>query len=254
MGLELTFDRGAVMVFGATGGIGSVVAREFGKAGVPVAAMWRSKGDAADALVEEIGDASAHQCDVTDHASLRSAIDQAIERHGRIHTVVWGAGPLVEQVDASQASSEQWRNAVATEVHGFFDAASILVPHMREQGGGSFVHLGSAGDRLFPPKDVLSVAPKAANESLIRAFAREEGVHNIRANSVLVGVIEAGMFLELTKQGVFDENWVREVQKGLGLKRWGQPEEIAHAAIYLASKQASYVTGEQISVSGGYGI
>ena len=69
-----------------------------------------------------------------------------------------------------------------------------------------------------------------------------------------VGVIEAGMFLELSKQGVFDENWVREVQKGLGLKRWGQPEEIAHAAIYLASRQAAYVTGEQISVSGGYGI
>jgi NAD(P)-dependent dehydrogenase (short-subunit alcohol dehydrogenase family) len=168
--------------------------------------------------------------------------------------MVWGAGPLVDQTDTAEATSEQWRNAVNIEVHGFFEATKALVPHMREQGGGSFVHLGSAGDRLFPPKDVLSVAPKAANESLVRGLAREEGVNNIRANSVLIGVIEAGMFLELTKQGVFDDYWVREVQKGLGLKRWGQPEEIANATIFLSSNQAAYVTGEQISVSGGYGI
>lgn len=258
MGLELTYPEGAVMVFGATGGIGSVVACEFGRAGVPVAVVWRSKEGAATALVEEIavagGTASTHRCDVTDPAQIADAVAEAIEAHGRIHTMVWGAGPLVEQVDTSEVSSEQWQAAIATEVNGFFEATKALVPHMREKGGGSFVHLGSAGDRLFPPKDVLSVAPKAANESLVRGIAREAGVHNIRANSVLVGVIEAGMFLELTKQGVFDENWVREVQKGLGLKRWGQPEEVAHAAMFLASEQAAYVTGEQISVAGGYGI
>lgn len=258
MGLELTFPKGAVMVFGATGGIGKVVAREFGKAGVPVAVMWRSKQDDAAALAAEIeaagAKASTHQCDVTDPAAVESAVAEATAAHGRIHTMVWGAGPLVEQVDTAEATGEQWRNAINTEVHGLFEAIKALVPHMRGAGGGSFVHLGSAGDRLFPPKDVLSVAPKAANESLLRGIAREEGVHNIRANSVLVGVIEAGMFLELSKQGVFDENWVREVQRGLGLKRWGQPEEIANAAIFLASDQAAYVTGEQISVSGGYGI
>ena len=258
MGLELTWPEGAVMVFGATGGIGSHVAREFGMAGVPVAAVWRSKEDTAQSLADEIsaagGEASTHRCDVTDTQAVHAAIDAAVEAHGRVHTMVWGAGPLVEQVDASQVTDAQWRRAVETEVHGFLAATRALVPHMREKGGGSFVHLGSAGDRLFPPKDVLSVAPKAANESLVRAIAREEGIHAIRANSVLVGVIEAGMFLELSKQGVFDEDWVREVRKGLGLKRWGQPEEVAHAAMFLSSQQALYITGEQISVSGGYGI
>ena len=185
MGLELTFDQGAVMVFGATGGIGSVVAREFGKAGVPVAAMWRSKGDAAHALVDEIGDASAHQCDVTDHASLRSAIDQAIERHGRIHTMVWGAGPLVEQVDASQASSEQWRNAVATEVHGFFDAASILVPHMREQGGGSSSASATESDVDDSDEEASAAGAGAAepppfNDRLADAFTRVADIFKTR--------------------------------------------------------------------------
>ena len=78
--------------------------------------------------------------------------------------------------------------------------------------------------------------------------------HNIRANSVLIGVIEAGMFLELSKQGVFDDQWVAEVHKNLALKRWGQAEEVGHAAVFLASNKAAYVTGQQIAVAGGYGI
>lgn len=255
---ETQFPKGATLVFGATGGIGKVVAREFGAAGSDVAIMYRTKEALSKEVASEIerggSIATRHQCDVTDHAALTSAINAAITAHGRIHTMVWGAGPLVEQVLIEEATADQWKTAINVEVHGFFDAAKTLIPHMRENGGGSFVHLGSAGDVSFPPKDFLSVAPKAANESLIKGIAREEGVNNIRANSVLIGVIEAGMFLELTKQGVFDENWVSEVQKNLALKRWGQPEEIAQAAIFLASNRAGYITGQQINVSGGYGL
>lgn len=252
------FSKGCTLIFGATGGIGRVVAREFAKAGSDVAVMWRSKEDVAKDLVSEIEKsgqkASQHQCDVTDLPSLEKAIKDAIAVHGRVHTLVWGAGPLVEQVLIADSSREQWRRAIDVEVHGFFDASKALLGHMKDNGGGSIVHLGSAGDLNFPPKDYLSVSPKAANESLIKGIAREEGVNNIRANSILIGVIEAGMFLELTKQGVFDDNWVAEVQKNLALKRWGQPEEIANAAIFLASNKAAYVTGQQIAVAGGYGL
>jgi NAD(P)-dependent dehydrogenase (short-subunit alcohol dehydrogenase family) len=116
------------------------------------------------------------------------------------------------------------------------------------------VHLGSAGDSWWPEKDGLSVIPKAANEALIQGLAKEEGKHNIRANTVLVGVIKAGMFLELTKQGVFGQAWIDETQKLLALKRWGEPEEIGYAAVFLASNKALYITGQKISVSGGFGV
>lgn len=255
---DTNFPKGATLVFGATGGIGKIVAREFGKAGSDVAVMYRSKEELSQEVAGEVEGfgrkATRHQCDVTDIKALNASIDGAIKDHGRIHTMVWGAGPLVEQVLIEESTPEQWKTAIDVEVHGFFNAAKHLITHMRAQGGGSFVHLGSAGDISFPPKDFLSVAPKAANESLIKGIAREEGVNNIRANSVLVGVIEAGMFLELTKQGVFTEEWVTEVQKNLALKRWGQPEEIAQAAIFLASNKAQYITGQQINVSGGYGL
>src|SRR3546814_10132583 len=84
---------------------------------------------------------------------------------------------------------------------------------MRDAGGGSYVHLGSAGHLWFPQRDGLSVVPKAANEAFVKGIAKEEGRHNIRANSVLVGVIEAGMFLELTKRGVLDQAWIDETHK-----------------------------------------
>jgi 3-oxoacyl-[acyl-carrier protein] reductase len=258
MGEGSQFPEGATLIFGATGGIGAAVAGEFAAAGSDVAIAWRSKQAEAEALAERIEasgrKASLHQCDVTDDAALAATIADAAAVHGRIHTVLWGAGPLVAQVHLADTTPEQWRRAIDVEVHGFFSAAHHVLPHMREQGGGSFVHLGSAGDLRWPDKDGLSVAPKAANEALVRGIAREEGKHGIRANSILVGVIEAGMFLELSKQGVFDDAWTAEVHKNLAIKRWGRPEEIGHAAVFLASSKAAYVTGQQIAVAGGYGV
>ena len=87
-----------------------------------------------------------------------------------------------------------------------------------------------------------------------RVIAKEEGRNGIRANSVLLGVIEAGMFLELSQRGVFDGQWTEEVQKTLALKRWGKPEEVAYAAVFLASSKAAYITGHRLSVTGGYAI
>ena len=251
------FQAGAAIIFGATGGIGRVVCLELAKAGSDIAIVWYSKEDVAKTLksdIEALGrKATLHQCDVTVEGRANATMDEAVKAHNQIHTMVWGAGPLVEQVFVADTTSEQWRKAIDVEVHGFFAAAQTAIRHMRESGG-SIVHLGSAGDLSWPDKDVLSVAPKAANESLIKAIAREEGKNGIRANSVLIGVIEAGMFLELSKQGVFDDQWTADVQKNLALKRWGQPEEVGHAVVYLASEKAAYVTGQQIAVAGGYGL
>jgi len=252
------FPDGAVMIFGGSGGIGQGVALEFARAGTPVAICYRSKQDVAEKVAENIRGlgvtVSTHKLDVRDPQQVQKAVSDAAGRHGRIHTMVWGAGPLVPQLYLSEMAQEQFRNAVDTEVFGFFNATKALIPHFREKGGGSFVHLGSAGHTWWPAKDGLSVAPKAANESLIRGIAKEEGKHEIRANSVLVGVIDAGMFHVLTQQGAFDDNWVRETQKLLALKRWGAASDIGQAAVFFASNRARYVTGQTLSVSGGFGV
>jgi len=253
-----TFPKGCALLFGGSGGIGRGVARTFAESGSDIAVVYRSKRDVADEVADHARAqgraASVHAADVTDPGQVCAALEAAVAEHGRVHTVVWGAGPLVNQRYLAETPLAEWRHAFEVEVHGFFTAAQAAIPHMREQGGGSFVTLGSAGHDWWPARDGMSVAVKASNEQLVKGIAKEEGRHNIRANSVLVGVIDAGQLHELTLQGQFDEAWVNETHKLLCLKRWGTAEEIGHACVYFASNEGAYTTGQSISVSGGFGV
>lgn len=249
------FPNGAALVVGASGGIGTRIAEVLADDGCDLALVYNRKPDAAKAVSARVPTrATTHGCDVTDRTQIENLVSDVLSEHGRIHTLVWAAGPLVDQLSLSETPLEKWRNAFEIEVHGFFALAMELLAHMRESGGGSIVHLGSAGHLRWPERDGLSVAPKASNESWLKGIAREEGRYGIRANSVLVGVIDAGMFHELMAQGAFSEAWVAETQRMLSIKRWGKPEEIGYAVSWLASNRAAYVTGQQINVSGGYGI
>lgn len=256
--MDKDFPKGAAVIFGGSGGIGKGVAIEFGKSGVDVAICYNRKVDVAEetaAAIRALGvKASIHKVDVRDAGNVGEVAESATREHGRVHSVIWGAGPLVEQVRLSDWTASQFREAMDVEVFGFYNAARAFIPHMRVQGGGSFIHLGSAGHDWWPKLDGLSVVPKASNEALIKGIAKEEGKYEIRANSILVGVIDAGMFHDLTAQGVFDDIWIAETKKLLCLKRWGRSEDIGQAAVFFASNRAGYVTGQTISVSGGFGV
>ncbi len=255
---ETLFPDGAALIVGGSGGIGRHVALEFARAGTDVAITYNSNHKAAEetaATIRGLGrKASIHALNVSDNDRVVAAVDEAAKEHGRLHTVVYGAAPLTEQIYISEVTMERWLKSVDQEINGFFRIVHTTLPLLRKWGGGSYVHLGSGGDLWWPERDGMSVIPKAANEAVIRGLSREEGRYGIRANTVLIGVIEAGMFLELTRQGVFDEKWVQEVQKNLGIKRWGKPEEIGYAAVFLASNKALYITGQQIAVAGGFGV
>lgn len=255
---EPMFPPGAVLVVGGSGGVGSAVAVEFARAGSDVALTYLKRAVRAEEVAAEIRalgrQATVHQLTIGDAAAVERVVAAAAAAHGRLHTVVAGAGTLATQVLLSEMTADQWTTIMREDLDGFFHLMRAFLPRFRAWGGGSFVHLGSAGHLSWPERDGMSVAPKAAIEALITGIAREEGRHGIRANSVLLGVIEAGMFLELSRQGVFGEEWVREVQRGLALKRWGQAAEIGHAAVFLASDRAAYVTGQRIAVAGGYGL
>ena len=253
-----TFPEGCTLLFGGSGGIGAGVARTFARAGSDVAIVYRGNRDRAEEVAADaraLGRrASVHRCDVTDGDQVGLAIDTAIAEHGRVHSMVWGAGPLVNQHYIAETPLSEWRHAFDVEVHGFFTAATALIPHMRERGGGSFVTLGSAGHDWWPARDGMSVAVKASNEQLVKGIAKEEGKFNIRANSVLVGVIDAGQLHTLTEQGQLDQAWVENTLKLLCLRRWGSPEDIGNACVYFTSDEGAYVTGQSISVSGGFGV
>jgi NAD(P)-dependent dehydrogenase (short-subunit alcohol dehydrogenase family) len=151
-----------------------------------------------------------------------------------------------------EVTPDEWRRVVDNDVNGFFNVVHATLPELRKQGG-SYVHVGSAGVVKWPERDVLSVAPKGAIQQLMKGIAREEGGNGVRANTIAIGVIDAGIFHRL-KDTAFDAEWHTQVQATIALHRYGQPEEVADTAVFLASRRAGYVTGQTISCDGGWNL
>lgn len=251
------FPEGIALIIGGSGGMGAEICVELAKAGSDIALTYN--GNEARALetverVKAVGkNATCHQLSIGDEDRVIGLINELAQAQ-RIHTVVVAAGSDIDQPLIRDLSPANWRKVMDADVAGFFNIVHASLPHMKAAGGGSYVHISSAGLHKWPKGDVLSVAPKACIESLIQGIAKEEGTHGIRANSVAIGVINAGIFKRLWADGTFDQEWADAVQAGLCVKRWGEPEEVAHAVVYLASQKAGYVTGQMISVDGGYGV
>ena len=252
------FDQGASLVFGGSGGIGAAIATRIAEGGSDVAITYRSnldKAEAAAAEIEKLGvKCTIHQVDISDKEQITASIQGAIEAHGRLHSVVVAAGSDIKQPFLAEVTDEQWEEVIEGDLNGFFRIVKNIIPHFRENKGGSLVHISSAGLGRTPPKDVLSVAPKAANEALVQYVAKEEGPYGIRANSVAVGVIETGIFKRLEAEGVFNDQWKEAVLANLPIKHFGKPEDIAEAATYFASNRSRYVTGQLLFVDGGYAV
>jgi len=251
------FPEGVAFVIGGSGGQGGAICEAFARAGSDVVLTYHKNESRAREVLESVQalgrKAEMVQLSIGD-AQQVEAVATAVATKHRIHTVVVGAGSDIKQPYIRDVSPAEWKAVMDADVNGFFNVVHFTLPHMKKTGGGSYVHVSSAGLHRWPEKDGLSVAPKAAIEWLVKGIAKEEGRYGIRANSVAIGVIEAGIFKRLWAEGVFDEDWKKAVQSGLCLKRWGKAEEVAHAAIWLASSKAAYTTGQIISVDGGYGV
>jgi 3-oxoacyl-[acyl-carrier protein] reductase len=259
MTFTLSFPKGIALVVGGSGGIGSVIASRLALAGAQVAITYYKNKSAAEDLCKEInqnGDKCfSFELDIRDEKAVAKLVEDLLGEFSNIHSVINAAGFDIPQKMIADLDQETWHQVIDSDLNGFFNLVSCSLNHLRKSGG-SYIFISSAGLLRYPPGDILSVAPKAAIESLIKGIAKEEGVNNIRANSIALGVIETGIFLRLKNQdnSFFDDEWEAAVLKNLALKRFGKPEEVADLAVFLASDEASYITGQFIAVDGGYGI
>jgi 3-oxoacyl-[acyl-carrier protein] reductase len=252
------FPSGALaLVAGGSGGVGRAICTLLAQRGCDVAFTYfkgheRAKETAA--LVREAGrKAEASAVDLRDDAAVTAWIDGVARRFGAVSTAIYAAGPYIPMKFISQQSTAAFREVVEHDLIGCYAFAHAALPHLRT-AKGSFVAIVTPAIRRYANRDILSAAPKAAIESLVKGIASEEGRFGVRANAVGVGVITDGLYHALTANGDFDEAFLEASRRAKALKRLGTAEEVAEGVAFLASAKARWITGQTLMVDGGYAI
>ena len=252
--MDKNFENGCVLIVGGSGGIGSLCAKEFANSGAKVAITYYKNEQAAIDLANDINaDVKIYQLDNSDSKSVEQTFTKVAEDHGSINTLVNAAGFDIPQKFIGEIDIDLWKGVIDADINGFFNLIKSGSPHLRKSKG-SIVFISSAGLFKYPPGDILSVAPKATIEHVLKGIAKEEGVNGVRANSIALGIIETGIFHRLREEEntFFDDAWHEAVINTLAIKRFGLPQEVADTAVFLASSKGGYITGHCIPVDGGY--
>ncbi|MGC4250206.1 MAG: SDR family oxidoreductase [Sphingobium sp.] len=245
---------GAALVAGGSGGVGQEICRRLANEGFDVAVVYRGNEESALAVVRDVAalgrQGVAVKMDLEDAASVQSGVMDAVARLGGLNAAIYAAGPYIPMKWVSQVEPGEMQRMMAADAGACFNFLSAVLPEIRKTGG-SFTALSTAAAQRHLKQDVLSSVPKAAVEAMIRAVAVEEGRFGVRANSVGVGFIEAGMFFELIERGDFSPEYVDAARKAVALRRMGSAEDIAEAVAFLAGPRGGYITGQALVVDGG---
>ena len=195
------------------------------------------------------GRAIALVCDVTDEAAVKAAIDETVSAFGSLTTVFNAAAYGDPLLPLDELDVEIWRKTLDVGVTGMFIVAKYAIPHMRAAGGGSFINISSIyGARVARKRPAYS-STKAAVRLLTQSIAVDYAADNIRANAILPGPIETPrLLLNNPDMGAVIERH----RPHLPAARLGQPEEVAGTALFLASDAASFTSGADHYVDGGY--
>jgi len=249
--------EGGAIVTGGSGGLGAAICHGLAAAGVDVALTWRANQAAAErtaAAVRDLGaKAHVHRVDLADAAAVSRFVAAEHDALGQIHTVVSAHGPFLHLRYISKLTPDLFAKTLAADASAVFNLVHAVLPHLRESRG-ALVALATPAIRRAVATDLLSAAPKAAVEAIIKGVAVEEGRFGVRANLVGVGLIEDGMFQDLIADGGLDERFIAATRRATALRRLGTAREVADAVVFLASAKARYTTGQMLNVDGGFAL
>ena len=238
------------VVTGASKGIGASIAKHLAAEGAAVVVNYASSKAGAERVVAEItgqgGKAVAVQADVAKHADVKRLFAEAKKAFGRLDVLVNNAG-IYEFAPLEEITPEHFHKLFDLNVLGLLLASQEAVKHFGP-GGGSIVNISSVVATSAPPATSVYSATKAAVDAVTRALATELGPRNIRVNSINPGMVETE---GVRAAGIGQSDLRRQVEAQTPLGRIGQPRDIGPAAVFLASSDSAWITGETLYISGG---
>jgi len=247
---RLELDGKVAVVIGGTSGIGLAIARGMAEAGADVVATSRRMDlvEAAAAEIEQRGRRSIRvSSDVSDRASLQNVLDESIRTIGKVDILVNSAG-RTKRAPTLDFSEEDWDDIIDTNLTGTLRASQVFGRHMLERESGSIINIASLSTFVGLHEVAAYSASKAAVGSLTKSLAIEWGARGVRVNAIAPGVFRTALnqkLLDETERG-------REFLLRTPMRRFGNVDELAGVAIFLASDAASFVNGEIIAVDGGF--
>ena len=235
-------------VTGASRGIGRAIALEMARNGADVAICYSSNEQAAEAVCAEIRalgrDAQAYRCDVSDYQQCSDAVKAAIAHFGKLDILVNNAGITKDNL-LLMMKEEEFDRVIATNLKGAFHMMKHAGAHFLKRKQGTIINIASVSGMMGHAGQANYAAAKAGLIGLTKTAAKELAARGITCNAIAPGFITTDMTQQLS------DKQKEAVIGAIPLKRMGQPEDIAHLAVFLASPLASYITGEVIKVDGG---
>ena len=251
--MNISFENKVALVTGAASGLGFATAKAFAESGASVAlADWNDKAAraAAEQLTAQGFEALAIRCDVSDDAQVEAMVDETVAKFGRLDAAYNNAGVQNLLAETADTTREDYDRVMAINLRGVWSSMKFELQQMRKQGSGAIVNCSSLGGLVGGAERGIYHAAKHGVIGFTKSAALEYAARGIRVNAVCPGLIWTPMADQMVASGQGEA--LKAMEKSVPMGRVGRPEEIADTVLWLCSTAASYVTGQSISVDGGY--
>lgn len=245
------FGPGGAFVLGGSGGLGSGIALAFARAGVPVALSYYGNRQGAEdtaGQVRALGvEALVCKVDSSDRAGMEAALSDAAAAFGKLHSVVYAGGASFEPQFFSKTDESVWQDWLKYDLMGAINLATLAIPYLRETQG-AFTSLSTYQGDMVEVRGGPSAVSKAGVDRMVAVIAKEEGRHGVRANTLRCGWIGTDGV-----EGLFEmmPHLREEKKKTIPLGRVGTPEEVGETVVFLSSRHAGFITGQNLTADGG---
>jgi NAD(P)-dependent dehydrogenase (short-subunit alcohol dehydrogenase family) len=251
--MKISFDNKVALVTGAASGLGLATAQAFAESGATVVmADWHEKAvlSAVAELKARGHKALAIRCDVSDDAQVEAMVRETVATFGRLDAAYNNAGVQNVLAETADTTREDYERVMGINLRGVWSSMKFELQHMRKQGSGTIVNCSSLGGLVGGAERGIYHAAKHGVLGFTRSAALEYGARGIRINAICPGLIQTPMSDQMVATGQGEA--LKAMEKSIPMARVGRPADIANAVLWLCSDAASYVTGQSISVDGGF--